>query len=241
VNAVNAVSAVNAVIAVIAVIAAANLSWSGGRRCDPVTRWQPRAGAQWQKRLDFLRYGAGHAPRNGARAMKLASRLTYVACTVALAGTLGWSLAARVLGGLFAEPAAAPASPEGTAPSGSSSERASSADLAPGALPPPSTMIVATRASSEAKAPDEEAARARRPDAPRCKSDARLMIAAIDDEHPSASLAVVSTASAARMIRPDATLEGKRVARLTADRVYLEDGDAYCYLDALSPTARPKS
>lgn len=100
---------------------------------------------------------------------------------------------------------------------------------------PPADASAAPRATRRASWLDagepraEPPERAGSPDGP-CPGGARLVIAAVDPLRPARSLAVIADAGAKPMVREGGALAGRRVARITASRVYVERDGAVCWI-----------
>lgn len=77
-----------------------------------------------------------------------------------------------------------------------------------------------------------------------CAIASRVVALVADDEHPSASLAVLSWPGATGfkmpMVRTGSALGRHRVAAITASRVWLDDGSRRCFLDGTTEQA-PKA
>jgi type II secretion system protein C len=68
------------------------------------------------------------------------------------------------------------------------------------------------------------------PRADRCPGPARLVVAAVDPGAPARSLAVVALGGDKPLIREGSRLDGRRVTRITASRVYLDDDAERCWI-----------
>lgn len=115
----------------------------------------------------------------------------------------------------------------------------------PGALPVAQATLPPLAAPARhlhvlaADAPAEAAAAAK-PSAgqlARCEGAARLIITAVDPLAPSRSIAVVALAGGKPMVREGGELDGRRVARIGASRVYLADREGTCWISAEPPSA----
>ena len=77
-----------------------------------------------------------------------------------------------------------------------------------------------------------------------CASALRLVVAAVDDGDPARSLAVLSNGTTGRpMVRQGSVVDGRRVLGIGAQRVYLREGDGYCWIGTtVAPpvVAKPK-
>jgi general secretion pathway protein C len=77
-----------------------------------------------------------------------------------------------------------------------------------------------------------------------CASTMRLVVAAVDDADPERSLAVLSNGASGRpMVRTGSIVDGKRVLGIGAQRVYLREGEGYCWIGttvAAPVVAKPK-
>lgn len=71
-----------------------------------------------------------------------------------------------------------------------------------------------------------------------CTGAARLVIAAVDAEVPSRSLAVVDTGGVRPMVREGSMIGSRRVAVITRERVYLRDGRSYCFVSQNFPATQ---
>ena len=72
-----------------------------------------------------------------------------------------------------------------------------------------------------------------------CASSMRLVIAAVDDADPARSLAVLSNGAAGRpMVHPGSIVDGRRVLGIGVRRVYLREGEGYCWIGTTAPVAK---
>jgi general secretion pathway protein C len=72
-----------------------------------------------------------------------------------------------------------------------------------------------------------------------CASSLRLVVAAVDDD-PARSLAVLSNGSNGKpMVHEGSMVDGRKVLGIGPQRVYLREGESYCWIGTTMPVATP--
>ncbi|MEO7095742.1 MAG: type II secretion system protein GspC, partial [Polyangiales bacterium] len=72
-----------------------------------------------------------------------------------------------------------------------------------------------------------------------CASALRLVVAAVDDD-PARSMAVLSNGTNGKpMVHTGSMVDGRKVLGIGAQRVYLREGESYCWIGTTMPAAAP--